>query len=128
MKKIAMAGLIALGMIALSQQQASAWVNAKFGVGLNWQLQSANNNTLWGVYRNGQVPGPEAFGSHSSYGVPFGAVPYDAPPYAYAPMPQTYDAPPQQYAGQQYSSPYQFATYPRQVYYYYPTPSYYYGR
>jgi hypothetical protein len=123
MKKIALAGLVALSMIALGQQQASAWVNSKFSIGLNWQRESGNNNFFWGLYHNGQVPGPEAFGMAPSYGTPFAAPAY----HSSAPMPQAYDAPPQSYASQ-YASPYQFANYPRPVYYYYPTPSYYYSR
>jgi hypothetical protein len=120
MKKIALAGLIALSLIALSQQTASAWVNVRFGIGLNWQWQSGGNNFLWGALHNGQVPGPEAFGGYYGSGQ---AAPM--PYYSYsAPMPQFYNAPAPAYAGQ-YQSPYQFANYPRQVYYY-PTPSFYY--
>ena len=124
MKKIVLAGLIAVCVIALSQQQASAWINSRFGVGLNWEAQSGGNNFGWGLWRNGQPPGPEAFGG-SQGGSGFSA-PFAAPaPHSYAPMPQSYDAPAAPYAGQ-YASPYQFANYPRPVYYYYPTPSYYY--
>jgi hypothetical protein len=123
MKKIALAGLIALSMVALSQQQASAWVNSKFGIGLNWERQSGGNNFGWGAYRNGQVPGPEAWGNGPSYGAAYAAPAH----HSYAQMPQVYDVPAQPYAGQ-YASPYQFANYPRPVYYYYPTPSYYYSR
>lgn len=62
MKKLLSMGLLTLCALAASEREAQAWVNAKFSVGLNWQLQSANNNWLWGVWKNGQVPGPEAFG------------------------------------------------------------------
>jgi hypothetical protein len=62
MKKLLSMGLLTLCALAASEREAQAWVNAKFSVGLNWQLQSANNNMLWGVFKNGQVPGPEAFG------------------------------------------------------------------
>ncbi len=62
MKKLLSMGLLTLCALAAGEREAQAWVNAKFSVGLNWQLQSANNNFLWGVYKNGQVPGPEAFG------------------------------------------------------------------
>src|SRR5262249_43942034 len=97
MKKIALAGVVALGIVALSQQQASAWVNAKFSIGLNWQWQCGNNNFLWGAWHNGQVPGPEAFGS--------GPVFTPMAPYYYhhhhAPMPVTFDILAQQYANPQ---------------------------
>jgi hypothetical protein len=62
MKKLLSMGLLTLCALAAGEREAQAWVNAKFSVGLNWQMQSANNNFLWGVFKNGQVPGPEAFG------------------------------------------------------------------
>lgn len=150
MKKIVFAGLLAVSMMAISQQQASAWINSKFGIGLNWDVQSGGNQILWGVWRNGQPPGPEAFGGGGGYGgprfggpmpAPFGAAPMPQgyPAQGFAPMPQGY--PPQSFVPQspfdastseppyagQYASPYQFANYPRPVYYYY-YPSPYYGR
>lgn len=62
MKRILSIGLLTACVLVISEHQAQAWVNAKFSIGLNWHLQSANNNTLWGLWKNGQVPGPEAFG------------------------------------------------------------------
>src|ERR1700692_2932040 len=57
MRKILLLGSCAL-LLALSlQQQASAWLNFKFGAGINWNWQSGGNNTLWGLFRNGQPPG-----------------------------------------------------------------------
>lgn len=146
MKKIVLAGLVAVSMLAITQQQASAWVNSRFGIGLNWNFQSGGNQILWGAWRNGQVPGPEAYdshghGHHSNGG---GMQQFYAPPpqgyYGGAPMPQPY-APQGSFsptmeppiARQQYQPLYQFANYPRQsfypsYYYYYPTPYYYYGQ
>ncbi|MBI1832711.1 MAG: hypothetical protein HYR84_14820 [Planctomycetes bacterium] len=129
MKKIVLAGLFAITMMGFSQQQASAWVNTRFSVGLNWHHQAGGNNFLWGAWRNGQPPGPEAFGGFGghhhaapmAHPAPQGYAPmpnYPAQAYYYAPMPQA------TYAGQ-YVSPYQFASYPRPVYYY-PDASYYY--
>ena len=128
MKKIVLAGLFAVCALALSQQQASAWVNSRFGVGLNWESQSGGNSLLWGAWRNGQPPGPEGFSSN--FGASQGRSPFfgSAPDPQYAPVPQGSFEPPmaqQPYAIQQ-ASPYQFATYPRQTYYYYPAPAYYY--
>jgi len=134
MKKIVFAGLVAVCVMAISHQQASAWVNTRFGVGLNWELQSGGNNFLWGAWRNGQPPGPEAFGGGGGgggYGAPrfTGPMPQGYPAQGFNPMPQGF--PPQgqspfdasmaepPFAGQ-YASPYQFANYPRPVYYYYP--------
>jgi len=70
MKKLLSMGLLTLCALAASEREAQAWVNAKFSVGLNWQLQSANNNVLWGMWKNGQVPGPEAFGQPGGGGGP----------------------------------------------------------
>jgi hypothetical protein len=131
MKKIVVAGLVAVGLMAITQQQASAWINSKFGIGLNWDVQSGGNQVLWGAWRNGQPPGPEAFGGYGGGGYYQGGM----PGHAYAPMPQA--APPQgsfdrpmyqaPYAVQQYQNPFQFATYSRPVqYYYYPAQPYYY--
>lgn len=57
MRKMTLLGLMALAVAALSHEQAGAWINFKFGVGLNWNWQSGGNNTLWGLFRNGQPPG-----------------------------------------------------------------------
>jgi hypothetical protein len=70
MKKLLSMGLLTLCALAASEREAQAWVNAKFSVGLNWQLQSANNNVFWGAWKNGQVPGPEAFGGGGGGGGP----------------------------------------------------------
>lgn len=59
MKKILTAGFLALSAALITDQQASAWVNCKFGVGLNWHWQSGGNNFLWGAFRNGQPPCPD---------------------------------------------------------------------
>ena len=130
MKKFLATGLLAICAIALSQQQASAWINTKFGVGLNWGWQSGGNNFGWGAWRNGQPPGPEAFqgggyghghghefyhghGHHHSMVQPQGMAPA---PYAYtAPMPEPAYAQP----AAPYGTPFHYATYPRPVYYYY---------
>lgn len=120
MKKIVLAGVLAVCAMAATQQQASAWVNSRFSVGLNWGVQSGGNNFLWGAWKNGQPPGPEAFSQ--GYAPHFAPMPASAPvSQSYAPMPQAYPA----QTVYQYASPYQFANYPRPVYYY-PAPSYYY--
>ena len=140
MKKILSIGLLTVCAMAISERQASAWVNAKFSVGLNWHLQSANNNVLWGFYKNGQVPGPEAFGG----GGPGGPMPFNTNPPANSfpffgngqgypqGMPQGYPetAPPQAAAQQQAfygQNPYQSVSYqPNSYYPNYYYPSYYY--
>jgi hypothetical protein len=62
MKKFLSVGLLAVCALVLSEHQARAWVNSKFSIGLNFHQQSANTSYLWGFWRNGQIPGPEAFG------------------------------------------------------------------
>ena len=62
MKKLLSMGMLTVCALAISERPADAWVNSKFSIGLNWHVQSANNNVLWGAWKNGQVPGPEAFG------------------------------------------------------------------
>jgi hypothetical protein len=62
-------GMLALTALLATEQQAPAWVNFKFGAGINWHWQSGNNSILWGVVRDGQPPGPEFF---NPYGCPPG--------------------------------------------------------
>jgi hypothetical protein len=62
MKRILSVGLLTVCALAFSEHQADAWVNSKFSIGLNFHQQSANTSYLWGFWRNGQIPGPEAFG------------------------------------------------------------------
>jgi hypothetical protein len=137
MKKLLSIGLLTVCALALSEHQAHAWVNAKFSIGLNWHVQSANNNVLWGLWKNGQVPGPEAFGGGGGgpfpQGVgpgpmmpPAGAFPYfGSGPQGYPsetpPPPQA--SPQQAYYGMQNANPYQAVSYQPNNYYY---PNYYY--
>jgi hypothetical protein len=62
MNRILTLGVVALGLILGSQQQASAWCNFKFGAGINWDYQGGNNCFGWGLFHSGEVPGPEVFG------------------------------------------------------------------
>jgi hypothetical protein len=108
MKRFFVASLFAIGMLAITQQQASAWVNSKFGVGLNWDLQSGGNQFFWGAWRNGQPPGPEAFNAGPYQPTYRGPVFQPGPNFGAAAMPHgSFDAqsfePP--YAGQ-YQAPY----------------------
>jgi hypothetical protein len=150
MKKLLSIGLLTVCALALSERPAQAWVNAKFSIGLNWHLQSANNNWLWGFWKNGQVPGPEAFGGPGQSPGPMspsGAFPYfgsapqgypqgvpaqTAPPQAaqqqaYYGMPQPYNYNPYQAVSYQPSNPY-YPNYYQPNYYpaYGQAPSYWY--
>lgn len=109
MRKILVFSALALGVALASEQTASAWVNFKFGAGVNWNWQSGGNNFLWGAFRNGQPPGPDCgpgYGYHPPGGPTF---PGPVPPYgpqdfqyfgnrtnpAQPPMPQGTQAPAQ---------------------------------
>src|SRR5262249_44155088 len=62
MKRLLVAGALALMAVVAAASEAPAWINFKFGAGINWSWQSGGNNFLWGLFRNGQPPGPEGFG------------------------------------------------------------------
>jgi hypothetical protein len=87
MKKLLSFGLLAVCAVAISEQQAHAWVNSRFSVGLNWHLQSANNSTLWGLWRNGQIPGPDGFGPGPGPGPGVPPPGYYPPPVGPQPFP-----------------------------------------
>jgi hypothetical protein len=139
MKKILCLGLLTVCALAMSERPAHAWVNSKFSIGLNWHLQSGNNNVLWGAWKNGQVPGPDAYhGGPFQYGPPmsapgmsqpsgvfpfFGHAPQETAPPPVAQGQTAYY--PQQYYPQQYGNynPYQTVSYQHNPYYY---PNYFY--
>src|SRR5262249_41779368 len=131
-----------------SHQQASAWTNFRFGIGLNVEWQSGGNSFLWGAICNGQPPGPQFFGYGApGYGYPqpmvAAAMPsyYDPPHHDYyqpqpapgatppAPHPWTAPAPQPNGGAARYNMP---SVHPAN--YYYPTsyygqyPSYWYGQ
>src|SRR5262245_40870846 len=84
MKKFLTMGALALALTALTTQSAPAWINSKFGIGLNWNYQSGGNNALFGLWRNGQPPAPDC-----GVGYP-GVLPYGPGP---APAPYGFVAP-----------------------------------
>jgi hypothetical protein len=57
MKKLIALGACALLLTLSLEQPASAWLNLKFGAGVNWSWQAGGNNLLCGLYRCGQPPG-----------------------------------------------------------------------
>lgn len=61
MKKILPIGLLTLCFAVAAQERASAWINSRFGIGLNWGWQSGGNNLLWGLFRDGQPCGPDIY-------------------------------------------------------------------
>jgi len=66
MKKFVVASLMAILIACASQHQASAWINSKFGIGMNWSYASGGNSFGYGLIRNGQPGGPEFFHSHTA--------------------------------------------------------------
>ena len=75
MKKFLMMGLMALGIAAASQQQASAWIKFNISAGFNISFESGNNTWLWGAFHNGPYMGgyPDfGHGFHGDYGYPMG--------------------------------------------------------
>ncbi len=113
MKKLLAASVLALALVAGSQQQASAWSHFKFGIGMNIDWSCGDNNLLWGVYRCG--PTPQNCGSPlAGYYAPTPSPAYGQPSYS-SPAPAQYQGAP---AGTQ------LAGYPANYYYqgnsYYP--------
>jgi hypothetical protein len=93
MKKFLALGALALAVAAFPQQQASAWKNSCFSIGLNWNTSSGGNNLMWGVFRNGQpgecempnCPGHIPGGQYGhGYQQPFGHG-YEGHPQPYGP-------------------------------------------
>jgi hypothetical protein len=128
MKKVLVAGMLAVCLVAVSQQQASAWCNHRFSIGFNWERQSGNNDFFWGLFHNGQVPGPEIFHGGWSHSPPVVIAPqfYILSPHGSVDM-LNYE-PAYAQPGVNYPQPYHFATYQRPAYYYPAPPYYYYGR
>ena len=72
MKRLVVAGVLALAVLTASQQQASAWCRCNMSFGFNWTIEGGGNSLLWGLYQSS--PGPCC----GSPGCVFGAVPFGA--------------------------------------------------
>ena len=94
MKKFFIMGALALTAAVLSDHQASAWTNFKFGAGVNLGYQAGGNNFGWGLFRNGNPPEvccpTQTAPTPPSYAPPAYTPPAYTPP-AYPP--QTYAQP-----------------------------------
>lgn len=66
MKRFMTVCALAVAILGLSQQQASAWKKFGFNIGMNINSESADNSALWGAYRNGPVPGSKGHGQAST--------------------------------------------------------------
>jgi hypothetical protein len=74
MKKFLMLNVLALALVAVSSQPASAWCKFNFGIGANIGWTTGGNCLLWGAAKGQQPPPP-----CGPYGGPFyaPAVPFD---------------------------------------------------
>jgi hypothetical protein len=120
MKKILLAGVTALALLGLSQQQASAWT--KFCAGASFNLSFQSGGHKWCCTSD---PYPFCDGNSCGYGYTAG---YGYPAYAaqapQTPMPQAQTGLTQTYGGYQ-----TVGYYPSYGYSYgYYAPSYWYGR
>jgi hypothetical protein len=124
MKKVLATGLIAIALIASSQQQASAWVNARVGVNVNLGWQTGGNCFFWGLWQSGEYPGDSHHDHHFGYFVPPVPVPYIwvGHPHGHAAYPTP--GPVDSFA----MTPYQYPVYAQPTYYYYYPTTNYYGR
>ena len=56
MKHFLVACSAALALMATTEQKASAWSKWNFNIGMNISHEAAENNCLWGLFRNGPYP------------------------------------------------------------------------
>jgi hypothetical protein len=112
MKKLVAIGMLAIALFVASEQEASAWINSRFGIGLEFGWQSAGNSWGWGAFHNGHHPGyGYSFGHHGA------SVGFNHTAPAMAPMPTWVPA----------YEPHLYATMPGQAYYD-PAPFFFYLR
>jgi hypothetical protein len=157
MKRLLVGCCAALALLA-SADKASAWTRNNFNVGMNISSEGAENNTLWGAFRNGPHPcaqggccpgfnypnpggcyngayGMAGYGNRSpiqySAPVPISATP-TLPPVPTPAGPSLAGAPQAaQQVGYYYTNPYYAYPYYSNSYYsypYYSVPPYAYGR
>jgi hypothetical protein len=56
MLRVLIATLTTLGLLAATQQEASAWHKTKFNAGINISAEGAGNTALWGLWKSGPMP------------------------------------------------------------------------
>jgi hypothetical protein len=106
-KKILVLGVMAVALLAVSQQRASAWIKCNFSIGLNFSFESGNNCWFWGLFQNGQAPGyPTDVSCHgccpSAGAYAYSALGFDHGSHAYA---DYHQAAPSQPQGEQANPP-----------------------
>jgi hypothetical protein len=110
---------LAAAALALPQQ-AFAWKNLQFGVGLNLSWQSADNRIGKHFYYNGPTDGGHGYGGFGDFGGPVDAGP------GFPPAPQPLPSGHSQNAQPGPAAPFHYSSY--QSGNYYQTPNYYYGQ
>jgi hypothetical protein len=71
MHRMIIASLAALGLVVVSQDQASAYSKFTFGVGMNLGMEGGGNSVLWGAYKGSPAPG---MGFQGGYCNPYGGA------------------------------------------------------
>jgi hypothetical protein len=128
MKRFLMTCTLAVALLGMTEEKASAWSKFGFSVGMNVAREKANDSFLWGAFKYGPAPyecGPGgccANGAHGGNANPalapaLGVVPAPAP----APVP----APSGAYAPQYRPAIQPVSYYTPVSYYQYPRPAYY---
>lgn len=67
MKRFLIACSLALAVSTVAEQKAMAWKKFNFNVGMNISSESAENNFMWGLFRNGPHPFAQQ-GQQNPYG------------------------------------------------------------
>ncbi len=87
MKKFLLTSVLALPFLAFAHQDASAWHQFKFGVGMNLEGSGGGNSLGWGLWKSQQPPAPGGFapggfgpGGFGGYGPGFMGSPVNAFP------------------------------------------------
>jgi hypothetical protein len=113
MKRFVTLCALAVALLAVAEQKASAWTKWNFSAGINLSYQGGDNCLLWGLVKSGPMPGCD----------------YGCPPVCYAP--QMYQGAAAGYTGpmptQAAPQAAPAATTTQPVGYYYYAPSYWYG-
>ena len=60
MRRFLIACVVALAVMAVQEQKASAWCNFNFSAGVNLSWQAGDNCYLWGLCKSGPYPGTQA--------------------------------------------------------------------
>ena len=120
MKKFALVCLLALPLVALSQQEAAAWTKFRLGFSFNTSYESGGKKLMW---LSDQPPPPVCAAPVVPHGYAPGHSQNTTPS-----MPAAADAtPPASVQPTAYSASWYYPSYYQPVSYYYQAPSYWYG-